>query len=147
VNSVAFSTDGKRLASASDDKTVRLSDVDLKSWLKRACDIANRKLTREEWLKYLSDQPYHKTCPDLPGRDDAPQAATIQSSPARQAVKGGTITKPGIEPGTKRQSTDRGPATARLIGHNYGLGPEPQSPLALASPGRQNTPKLGASAD
>jgi WD40 repeat protein len=81
VMSVAFSPDGQHLASGSTDSTVWLWDVDLHSWQQRACGIANRNLTPEEWRKYLSDQPYRKTCPDLPDPDDAPQAAGIQSPP------------------------------------------------------------------
>ena len=40
------------------------------SWLKRACRIANRNLTREEWQRYMGDLPYRKTIPDLPGPED-----------------------------------------------------------------------------
>ena len=49
------------------------------------CVRLTRNLTAEEWKQYLADIPYRKTCPDLPGVDDATQAA-IQSPPgARKA--------------------------------------------------------------
>ena len=35
-------------------------------WQKRACQMANRNLTQEEWKLYVGNYPYHKTCPNLP---------------------------------------------------------------------------------
>jgi WD40 repeat protein len=43
-----------------------LWDIDLKSWQERACSIANRNLSRREWLYYLENQTYHKTNLNLP---------------------------------------------------------------------------------
>jgi hypothetical protein len=35
-----------------------------------ACARLTRNLTQEEWERYLGDEPYRKTCPDLPGPEE-----------------------------------------------------------------------------
>jgi hypothetical protein len=34
--------------------------------MRRACKIANRNLTPEEWRRYMGDRPYHETITDPP---------------------------------------------------------------------------------
>jgi hypothetical protein len=66
--------DGKTLASASQVGSVILWDVDPDSWKRRACFIAGRNLTCDEWRRFLLGEPCRKICPELPGpeRCDAP---------------------------------------------------------------------------
>jgi len=64
-NSLAFSPDGQVLASGM-NRAIILWDVSLEGWQAHACHMANRNLTPEEWASYLGDQPYEKSCPNLP---------------------------------------------------------------------------------
>lgn len=68
---LSFSSDGKTLTSSDISKTIQW-DVDLEVWKSRACRMANRSLTREEWKQYLGDLDYRLTCPTLqaPGKDE-----------------------------------------------------------------------------
>jgi hypothetical protein len=39
--------------------------VDPSVWLRAACDVAGRDLTRAEWARYLPGRPWESTCTDL----------------------------------------------------------------------------------
>jgi WD40 repeat protein len=66
VYGVAYSPDGKTFATAGDKNEIFLWDMNVDSWQERACRVANRNLTYQEWQQYLLDEPYRKTCPNLP---------------------------------------------------------------------------------
>jgi WD40 repeat protein len=58
----SFDPTGRLLATAFQDGTVLLWDVDPASWRKRACAIAGRDLTRQEWDEFLPGRPYQPSC-------------------------------------------------------------------------------------
>lgn len=65
VGAVAFSPDGKYIATGSDDSTARLTLLKPADLMTLACSLLSRNLTKEEWVLYFGEEPYHKTCPQL----------------------------------------------------------------------------------
>jgi hypothetical protein len=75
VYEVAFSPDGKLLATTSVDRTARLWNPTFSSWVDYGCKIVNRNLSMAEWDQFLPGLPYERTCPELPAGKDAPTNA------------------------------------------------------------------------
>jgi WD40 repeat protein len=66
VADVSFTPDGTALASAHGQGQIVLWGINPDSWQQRACNIAGRNLTRDEWRQYLGSRPYEKTCAQWP---------------------------------------------------------------------------------
>ena len=59
---IDLSPDGRRLLETHGNGQGAVWDVDPESWERRACDLANRTLTREEWEEFLTGRPYEPAC-------------------------------------------------------------------------------------
>jgi len=58
----SFTPDGHSVVVVSDTGAGWVWDVDPSDWLARACRVAARSLTQQEWQELLPDRPYHATC-------------------------------------------------------------------------------------
>ena len=59
---IDLSPDGRRLLETHGNGQGAVWDVDPESWERRACDLANRTLTREEWEEFFPGRPYEPAC-------------------------------------------------------------------------------------
>ncbi|HEX5895699.1 MAG TPA: protein kinase [Thermoleophilaceae bacterium] len=59
---IDMSPNGRRLLLTHADGRGAVWDVDPESWTRRACTLANRTLTREEWEEFLPGRSYEPAC-------------------------------------------------------------------------------------
>jgi WD40 repeat protein len=59
---IDLSSDGRRLLMTLANGRGAVWDVDPRSWARRACTLANRTLTRDEWEKFLPGRPFEPAC-------------------------------------------------------------------------------------
>ena len=59
---IDLSPDGRRLLLTHADGRGAIWDVDPESWARRACTLANRTLTLEEWEDFLPGRAYEPAC-------------------------------------------------------------------------------------
>jgi WD40 repeat protein/energy-coupling factor transporter ATP-binding protein EcfA2 len=65
IRQLVFTPDHRRLIVATEGGVV-VWEIDKNALVTAACQLANRNLTRREWQNFFVDEPYRKTCPDLP---------------------------------------------------------------------------------
>jgi WD40 repeat protein/DNA-binding SARP family transcriptional activator len=61
--SVEFYPDGRHVLAAFQSGAAVVWNVDPDAWKRRACEVANRNLTRREWSDFLPGRPYRSVCP------------------------------------------------------------------------------------
>jgi WD40 repeat protein len=59
---IDLSPDGRRLLMTHSDGEGAIWEVDPVSWEERACRLANRTLTRDEWDEFVPGRPYEPAC-------------------------------------------------------------------------------------
>jgi WD40 repeat protein/class 3 adenylate cyclase len=61
-----WSGDGKTLVTFYQDGHGFFWNVDSRDWATRACSVAGRNLTRDEWRLFLPERPLERVCPQYP---------------------------------------------------------------------------------
>jgi len=66
VVSIAYREDSAGLVIAASDGRTWVADTRTSTWTDRACRIAGRNLTRDEWEQFFPSRPYRATCSQWP---------------------------------------------------------------------------------
>ena len=68
VGSIGYDPDGHTVLVGYQDGTVLAYETDPAAWVARACQVAGRSLTEDEWRDAFGDAPRRDTCPLREGR-------------------------------------------------------------------------------
>jgi class 3 adenylate cyclase/WD40 repeat protein len=60
-----YTPDGANIVVVYSDGTAAVWPVSVSAWMDHACAVARRNFTQEEWSRFVPNQPYQRTCPDL----------------------------------------------------------------------------------
>ncbi len=66
THSITYRSDSSGLVIASTDGRTWTADTRTNTWVARACAIAGRNLTDDEWNQFFPSRPYEPTCPQWP---------------------------------------------------------------------------------
>jgi WD40 repeat protein len=67
INNIIITSDGRFLIAAEMGGPLEVRYLRPADWVKQACSVAGRNLTRNEWSQFVGDNmPYHKTCSEFP---------------------------------------------------------------------------------
>jgi WD40 repeat protein len=67
ADAVAVSADGRLVVVGDSHGAVRAYPATVDGWLRSACDVVGRNLSRGEWDSFVtSARPYERTCPQYP---------------------------------------------------------------------------------
>jgi len=64
--SISYLPDSSGLLIAAKDGTTWTVNTRLSTWASRACTVAGRNLTRQEWQQFFPGSAYRVTCPKWP---------------------------------------------------------------------------------
>ena len=93
VGSVLISPGGQWVTSESSGPMLLWRMGPEKDIISLACQTAGRNLSAHEWKEYFGDEPYHKTCAELPVGKDVQEAPTSES-PHSKRTQGTSLHRP-----------------------------------------------------